>query len=372
MRYSRCAALFSAALLFLLLPVAHAQNAPVPDNSQTPAQNNSSQQKPSPQTYPSQAPTNPPAQNPPTSGTTPAPAQGQSSSSQQQQPANTNPYPEPYGPAPGSITPRGDKFHAPWEGEEHYGLLSRMSIGADVGPLGIGVKGATILTSTIDGRLMGNFFNYNSANFDVEGTTAHGNLHLASLGAAVDFYPKNSIFRVSAGLMMWNANQIKATGTEKPGTSFTLDGTTYYSARGDAATCSTTSAPVTGETSMCPVSATGVLGLHTHEPAFILSGGFGRFVPRSQRHWSFPSEFGVVFMGPPSLDITPSGWVCTDAAETNCSNVADTSTIVGQQFNASLQSELTRWRHSLSHFTVYPIFTYSVVYSFNLRGTRSR
>lgn len=369
MRYRLCAVSFFLASFFAPAIAARAQNNTTPDNTQAPQQTSNPPQKPSPETYPSQTPANPPQtqtnapeQNNPPAQNTQAPAAnpGQSSSSQQAapagQPADTNAYPQPLAPAPGSITPRGYKFHSPWEGEEHYGPLSRMSIGADVGPLGIGIKGAVILTGTIDGRVMGNFFNFNSGNYEAEGTTAHGSLHLASLGAAVDFYPKNSIFRISGGLMLWNGNQITASGTEAPGTSFTINGQTYYSAKPN---------PVTGAG---PVGASAVLGLHTHEPEFILSGGFGRFVPRSQRHWSFPSEFGVVFMGAPTLNITPSGWVCTNAAETNCSNVTDTSTPVGAAFNSSLQSALARWRRSLSRVTVYPIFTYSVVYSFNLRG----
>jgi hypothetical protein len=386
MRYSLCAILFFLASLLASPTAARAQNNPTPDNPQTPAQTDNPPQKPSPDTYPSQPPANPPAQNNPAPDSTQnqnqnpaqAPAQnapqtpanpaqnpdqnpGQSSSSSQQpgaQPADTNPYPQPISPAPGSITPRGDKFHAPWEGEEHYGPLSRMSIGADIGPLGIGIKSAVILTGTIDGRVMGNFFNFNSADFEAEGTTAHGSIHLASLGAMADFYPKNSIFRISGGLMLWNGNQITAAGTEAPGSSFTINNQTYYSANPNT---------VTGAE---PVSASAVLGLHSREPEFIVSGGFGRFVPRSQRHWSFPSEFGVVFMGAPSLNITPSGWVCTNAAETACSSVTDTSTPVGEAFNSSLQSALTRWRRSLSRVTVYPIFTYSVVYSFNLRAGR--
>jgi hypothetical protein len=386
MRYSLRAVLFLlASFLTSTAVVVHAQNNPTPDNPQTPAQT-TPQQKPSPDTYPSQQPANPPAQNNPAPDTTQnqnqtpaqapaqnapqtqsnppqnpdqAPEQNPSAQNPNQAPSSSlqqNPYSQPLSPAPGSITPRGSKFGEPWEGEEHYGPLSRMSVGADVGPMGIGVKGAVILTGTIDGRVMGSFFNFNSANFEAEGTTAHGSIHLASLGAMADFYPKNSIFRISGGLLLWNGNQITASGTEAPGSSFTINNQTYYSANPNT---------VTGAT---PVSASAVLGLHSREPEFIVTGGFGRFVPRSQRHWSFPSEFGVVFMGAPSLDITPAGWVCTNAAETACSSVTDTSTPVGAEFNSSLQSALARWRRSLSRVTVYPIFTYSVVYSFNLRG----
>jgi hypothetical protein len=315
MKYRLCAVLFTIALSFFSNPEARAQTTSAPANQQAPASNSSQWSS---------------------SSQEPAALSG----------ADSYLHPEPAA----SSYQRADKFHAQWEGEEHYGLLSRVGVGADVGPLGVGFKSAVILTDTIDGRLMGNFFNFNSANFDVDGTTAHGNLHLASLGALADFYPKNSIFRISSGLMLWNGNQISVTANEAPGTNFTVDGQTYYSAK------------------TAPLSASGLIGLHTHEPAFILSGGFGRFVPHSQRHWSFPSEFGVVFMGAPTLSVTPSGTVCTDAALTNCSNVADTSTAVGAAFNSSLQNAEARWRRSLGRVTVYPIFTYGVSYSFNLGG----
>jgi hypothetical protein len=247
---------------------------------------------------------------------------------------------------------RGEKYRAPWQGEVHWGPLSRVGIGADISPLGIGIKGAVILTRTIDARVMGNFLSFTTSNFDIEGTKAEGTVHLASLQTAVDFYPLNSIWRLSAGALLWNANQIDAEGTAEPGTSFTLDGKTYYSSKSD------------------PVSASGVVGLHTNEPAFTASFGFGRYVPRSGRHWSFPTEFGVVFMGAPSLNIHASGTACLTALETpaTCSDVSDTSNPVGAAFQQSLQSAVARWRHSLSEVTIYPIFSYGVVYSFTVRN----
>lgn len=247
----------------------------------------------------------------------------------------------------------------PWEvapaGKAHQQPFSRIGIGADVSPLGIGIKSATVLTEYFDARLMGNFFNYNSGKFEVDGFRAIAQLHLASAAASLDWYPFNSIWRLSPGLMFFNGNQVSMTAQIVPGNSFTLNGQTFYGASANA---------VTGVT---PLTGTGVLGLHTHQPAFTLAGGFGKFIPRSKRHWSFPSEFGVVFMGPPSVDVNASGWVCLDAAQTQCSNLSNASNPISSQFNSALQAQVTKWRKDAGQVQLYPIFSYSVVYSFNIR-----
>ncbi len=51
----------------------------------------------------------------------------------------------------------------------------------------------------------------------------------------------------------------------------------------------------------------------------------------------------------------------------NCADIGDTSNPVAQKFNSSLQAQLAKWRKTLGDFTVYPMFSYSVVYSFNIR-----
>ncbi|WP_058185624.1 hypothetical protein [Terracidiphilus gabretensis] len=348
MKFSRLAPLFILwCVVILAFPcsIAFAQDAPPPAQPAPP-------QKPSPDNpqppVPQPAPDNPATQpQPPIDSTSQQPLPAAPSPAA---PVDQNPYPVP-APNPPPLM-RGEKYRAPWQGEEHWGPLSRVGIGADISPLGIGIKGAVILTRTIDARVMGNFLSFTTPNFDVDGTKATGTLRLASLQTAVDFYPRNSIWRLSAGALLWNGNQISAKGIEQPGTSFTLDGQTYYSSNSD------------------PVGGSGVVGLHTNEPAFTASFGFGRFVPRSGRHWSFPSEFGVVFMGAPSLNINVSGTACLTAAETpaTCSDVGDTTNPVGAAFQQSLQSAVARWRRSLSEATIYPIFSYGVVYSFTVRN----
>lgn len=239
-------------------------------------------------------------------------------------------------------------------GTSHQEPLSRVGIGANVSPQGIGINATTVLSDFFDARLNGSFFNYNSGPFEVEGYRSNLNLHLASMSASLDWYPFNSVIRLSPGLMFFNGNQLAFQSQLTSGTDFDLNGKTYYSAAANSALGTT------------PVSGVGVIGLHRYPVAFTAAFGFGKFVPRSNRHWSFPSEFGVIFMGAPTVDVTPAGWVCTDKALTQCSNVAS-SNAVAQDFNASLQAQLAKWRSNVSGVTVYPIFTYSVVYSFNIR-----
>ena len=259
--------------------------------------------------------------------------------------------------APEPAAPGGsrERYNVAPAGEQHHTPFSRIGIGADVSPLGIGIKSAIILSGYFDARLMGNFFQYNSGRYEVEGFNVTGNLHLASAAASLDWYPFNSVWRLSPGVMFFNGNQISMATAIVPGTSFTLNNQTFYSASAN---------PVTGAT---PLAGTGVLGLNTNRPAATITGGFGKFIPRSNRHWSFPAEFGVAFTGAPSANVNATGWVCLDAAQTQCSNLGDSKNPVAVEFNNALQTSLTKWRKSLSLVKVYPIFSYSVVYSFNIR-----
>jgi hypothetical protein len=196
--------------------------------------------------------------------------------------------------------PAEERPNAPWAAQEHAQPFQRVGIGADISPLGIGIKSATILTQYLDARLLGNFFNYNTGQFELEGFRVNADFHLASAGAALDWYPLDSIWRLSVGTLLFNDNKVTAASNIVPGTSFSLNGQTFYSASPN---------PAIGVT---PLTGSGVVGFHTHQPALTLSGGFGKFVPRSSRHWSFPSEFGVAFIGAPTVNVKMAGWVCQD------------------------------------------------------------
>jgi hypothetical protein len=250
-------------------------------------------------------------------------------------------------PALGAANPQREGV--PWAAVWHQQIFSRIGIGADVSLLGIGIKATTPLDDYFDLRGMFNFLGYTSGRFEVDGFNINANIHMASIGAAADFYPKNSMVRLSGGAYLYNGNKLSAATKIAGGTSFTLDGQNYYSS---------TATPLTGEA---------VLGLNTAKVAPMFSFGFGRFVPHSNRHWSFPSEIGAFYMGAPTITVSTAGEVCTDKAQTKCTDVGDQSNPIGIEFNNSLNGQLARWRTDLDKVKFYPIFAFSVVYSFNIR-----
>jgi hypothetical protein len=233
--------------------------------------------------------------------------------------------------------------------------FSRVGIGANISPLGIGIESAIVLNHDFDGRVMVNFFNYDTGRFEVDGFNVDATVHMLSSGVALDFYPVANVFRISPGVLFYNGNQISGSTNIVPGTSFTLDGHTYYSASPN---------PATGAT---PLVGTGALVLHANRPAFTLTGGFGQFIPRSNRHWSFPFEIGAAFIGAPTINVKASGWACLDAGQTQCSDIGNPANPIAIQFNNSLQGQLDKWRKDLAKVTVYPMISSSVVYSFNIR-----
>lgn len=266
----------------------------------------------------------------------------------------------PSAPAPDPDPPPGSSLAAdqpvePYPTNFFYLPFSRASIGADVSPLGVGIKGALLLSTVFDGRLMQNFFWYSSGRFELSNVNIDATLRLRSTAAAFDWYPFRSVWRLSVGALVFNGNRVSASTRIASGTSFKLNGQTFWSADPTR---------VLGAT---PLTGSGVIGLHTHKPALTLSGGFGRFIPRSERHWSFPSEFGVAFTGPPSITLNLAGWACLDQAQTQCGNVADPTNPVSVQFNNAVQTRLAKFRKSVSDIEIYPLFSYSAVYSFNIR-----
>lgn len=231
----------------------------------------------------------------------------------------------------------------------HQEPFSRIGIGVGASPLGIGANASIVLTEYFDARLAGNFLRFNFGRFEADGVNAYAGLHLASGTAALDFYPFNIPIRLSAGLMFYNMNHVSATMRVAPATGFTVNGESFYA----------------GTAGSTPLTGVAALAFHAIRPAPTLALGFGKFIPRSNRHWSFPSEFGVAFTGSPSVNVSMAGTVCSDPALTDCSDVADTSSPAGAAFNSALQAKLASWRRSLSRVDIFPFLSGGVSYSFD-------
>jgi hypothetical protein len=234
--------------------------------------------------------------------------------------------------------------------------FSRFGLGVGVSPLGIGLQTATNLNDHLNLRANGSFFNYNTS-FTTSGFTADANLNLASAGASLDYYPFHAGFRLSPGVLFYNNNGLTATDTVAGGTSFTLNGDTFYSANPNSATGAT------------PVNGNASLGLNSTKPSFTMTTGWGNLVPRSGWHISFPFEIGAAFTGSPTLNATLAGWACHDQAQTQCTNLSSNNPIALQVQN-DLKAQLAKWTNDLSPLKIYPILSVGVGYSFNVRSAR--
>jgi hypothetical protein len=231
--------------------------------------------------------------------------------------------------------------------------LSRIGFGAGISPLGIQMLAATNLSNHFNLRGTGNFFNY-SDNFTTNGINATAKLNLASAGASLDVYPSHLGWRISPGVLFYNQNQVTAATNVAAGTSFTLNGNTYYSANANS---------VTGAT---PVTGNGILGLHTTKPAFTITTGWGNMIPRNG-HWSFPFEIGVAFIGAPSVNVNLTGWACYDQAQTECTNISDPTNPIAQAIQSNLTAQEAKWVSDLNPLKTYPIVSGGVAYSFHIR-----
>ena len=163
------------------------------------------------------------------------------------------------------------------------------------------------------------------------------------------------VVQTQAGLLMfYNGNQVTAATDVAAGTSFTLNGETYYSANANAAT------------GAVPVNGTGTLGLSTTKPAFTITTGLGNMVP-SRGHWSFPFEVGVAFIGAPSVNVKLGGWACYDQAQTECTDISDANNPIAVAIQSNLTAQEAKWTSDLNPLKTYPIVAGGVSYSFHLR-----
>ena len=232
--------------------------------------------------------------------------------------------------------------------------FSKVAIGGGISPLGIQLSMTTNLNQHFNLRSTGNLFGY-STNFTTSGIGADAKLNMRSVGAALDIYPFHKGFRVSPGLLFSNGNRITANASVAGGTSFTLNGQTYYSANANS---------VTGAS---PVNGNALLNMHTTNPAFTITTGWGNTVP-SNGHWSFPVEVGVAMIGAPSLKVNLGGWACYDQAQTLCTDISSKTDPIAIDIQNNLSAQVAKWTRDIEPLKTYPIASFGVAYSFGLRA----
>jgi len=232
--------------------------------------------------------------------------------------------------------------------------FSKVALGGGVSPLGIQISLTSNLNPHLNLRTTGNVFGY-TTKFTTSGIGADARMNMKSVGTALDVYPFHHGFRISPGLLFYNGNRITANASVAGGTSFTLNDQTYYSANANSATGAT------------PVNGNALLSLHTTNPAFTITTGWGNNVP-AKGHWSFPFELGVAMTGAPSVKVNLGGWACYDQAQTLCTDITSKTDPIALQIQDNLSAQVTRWTKDIEPLKTYPIASFGVAYSFGLRG----
>lgn len=235
------------------------------------------------------------------------------------------------------------------------GPFSRIAIGANVSTFGPGLQITTFITPHLNLRTSGSYFRH-TTNFTTEGFSPTAKFNLMSARVSADIYPFHSGFRVSPGVLVYNGNKMTANAAIASGTSFTLNGNTYYSANAN---------PALG---MTPLHGNAELGLNTRRPAFTVTTGWGNTIPHDGGHWSVPFEAGVALTGQPSLNANLAGWACVDQLLTECTDVASSTNPIAIEIQNDLGAQITKWKNNLSPLGTYPIVSVGVAYSFGPRN----
>ena len=217
--------------------------------------------------------------------------------------------------------------------------LTRLSIGGSVSTLGTGGELATNLPYHLDLRLLGDFTDFNYK-FTRSGFYIVLNIAMANTGALVDYYPWKGL-RISPGFLYFNTDNFSGTVTAQTGATITVNNVDYTSDNAD---------PLRGAGHLL-IGGTG----------FIATAGWGHYVARNEKHWSYPFEAGAAFIGKPSATFSLQGDVCT-VQGTGCQPV---TTFPG--FESNLTAEVASWNRRVAPYRVYPVVEGGVAYTFGYR-----
>jgi hypothetical protein len=230
------------------------------------------------------------------------------------------------------------------DGSGSNSRFSRLAFGAGISPMGINLQAAVNATRNVNIRGVGNLFNYSLNHISTNGMNVDGTLSFATAGIAADVYPfAEHGFRLSPGVMLLNHNEATANLSVPGGSSFDLNGVTYYASNTN------------------PVAGNGRVGLNSCNPAFTITTGWGNMTSPRNKHLSFPLEVGAAFVGSPSVSMTLTGGQACDQYGKNCVNVATDPTV-----QANLQAQIQKYKNDISPFRYFPIVSFGVAYNFNL------
>jgi hypothetical protein len=220
-----------------------------------------------------------------------------------------------------------------------YRYLTKLTIATSGSTLGTGGQIATNLPYHLDLRLFGNYTNfdwklYHSLFYVLV------NIGMSNAGGTVDFYPWKSL-RLSPGFLFDNADRVAAGLSAEPNATFTLNNVTYTSDNAD------------------PVYGTGRLVLGGR--GFMATTGWGHYVARDGKHFTFPFEIGAAFIHKPMVSFDLLGDICT-AQGYHCLPAIDYP-----GFESNLNAQLASWNRTVAPYHVYPLIGGGIAYTFRIR-----
>ena len=196
---------------------------------------------------------------------------------------------------------------------------SDVSVGLQVGTLGVGVIAEMYIAKDIDARIGVNGYNYNY-NTTSNGVAYSGHLKLQNAEFLADWHPWSGDFRLTGGLL-YNNNKFNLTGNPSSG-SYTFNGNTYTAAQ------------------VGSVNA----NIEFNQVAPYVGFGWGDNSQSAGIH--FTSDIGVAYQGSPKATITATG-AANDA-----------------QLASDVQAAQSKLQSDLNNFRWYPVVELGLIYRF--------
>jgi hypothetical protein len=201
-------------------------------------------------------------------------------------------------------------------------------VGVKVGSLGVGGEVAVRVLHRANVRFgfsglsVGYNFNRDQINYGAK-------VRMEGAQATFDYFLIGG-FRISPGALLYNGTQITGTASAPAGNTITLNHVDYN-----------TVSPLTGS-----------LAVTFRKAAPVVLFGFGNLIPRSGRHWSISSDFGVAFSGSPNAALSLAGTACLapNTAGPTCKDIATDPTI-----HSNVIAEQNSVNDKVKFFKIYPL-----------------
>ncbi len=219
--------------------------------------------------------------------------------------------------------------------QPHFRPFSTIALAPTGGTLGTGIDLATPLSSSLNLRTGGTYFNLQYP-FTIDGVGYNAGLKLTSGKGLIEWYPHHGGFHISAGAL-YLKSAVSAVATVEAGKQFKLGGTTYLNSVDD------------------PVQGTASLNFPRKLAPLVLLG-FGNMIPRSGRHISVPLEIGGAYLRPPRVGLQLAGTACTTQG---CFNAATDPTVL-----ANLTQEVDKLNRDIRPLQIYPVVSLGLALRF--------